>query len=76
MERKNPTEIKELIVKWQRPGQRALVTPFRNAKELEGHPLQLIATVSCQEKEQYDLRKLYTQKKGNNINTVDLLFKH
>ena len=41
---------------------------------LEADPLQLVATV-IQEKEQYDLRTLYTLKKGKNINMVNLHFK-
>ena len=51
-----------------------LLQAFVMRTPLEADPLQLVATV-IQEKEQYDLRTLYTLKKGNNINTVNLLFK-
>ena len=53
MEGKNPMGIKDLIVKWHRPGQRALVTPFRNAKELEAHPLQLRGNNGIYRKKNY-----------------------
>ena len=66
--------MKGWIVKWQR----ALVTPFLNATALEAVPLQLAATVFTgrKKKKQYDLRTSYTHKKGNNISTINLLFKH
>ena len=63
-------EIKRLVIKWQR----ALVTPFRNnAPALEAVPLQPAATVLTGKR---TIRPANVTEKGNNINTVNLLFEH
>ena len=53
-----------------------VVTPFRDATALG--PLEAVATGidDIYRKKRYDLGPSYTHKKGNNINTVNLLFKH
>ena len=64
------------VVKWQR----ALLTPFRDATALEAvrlHPEKTNMTWErlFYRKKRYDLGTSYPYKKGNNMNTVNLLFK-
>ena len=63
--------IKGWVVKWER----ALVRPFRDATALEGVPLHLVLTLFTRKNNMTWARHIHI-KKGNNINTVSLLFKH
>ena len=71
-EEKIPTGlIKGWVVKWQR----ALVTPFRDATALEGVSLHLVLTLFTRKNDKTWTCHIHI-KKGNNINMVNLLFKH
>lgn len=59
MEIKKPTDIKRLVVKWQR----ALVMPFHNAIALEAHPLQLVASVFTGKRKILPAKVIYTEKR-------------
>ena len=69
--KKFPGLIKGWVVKWQR----ALVTPFRDATALEGVPLHLVLTLFTRKNDKTWTCHIHI-KKGNNINMVNLLFKH
>ena len=63
--------IKGWVVKWQR----AFVTPFRDAAALEVVPVHLVLKLFTRKNNMTWPRHIHI-KKGNNINTVSLLFKH
>ena len=64
-----------LIKGWVVKRQRAFVTPFRDAAALEVVPLHLVLTLFTRKNDMTWTCHIHI-KKGNNINMVNLLFKH